>query len=124
MKQFCYRNLRTKKWQVNDKPKTSAQAPQLETLAMRDVTFRVSEKVRLWCVAHAMPSGKPYRQVHAFAVGEVISARELPGGERVQVSYNPAKSGSFYRCDTGAAVTWCEYLEFDSRGAWAVGGIR
>ena len=121
---YLYRNLRTRLWQVNDKPKSSATAVTYDVVAMHEVTFRVSETVRQWCLSHAMPSGKPYRQVHAFAVGTVVSLASVPNSARVPVSYNPARGGTFYRCDTGAAVQHCEYVVFDSRGAWAIGAIK
>lgn len=115
---YLYRNLRTRRWQVSDKPKSGG--TQHDVIAMRGVTFRISEAVRQWCLAHAMPSGKPYRQVHAYAVGELCEVSSLPSEPRVQISYNLARAGYFYRVDTGAAVSRCEYVLFDQAGAWAI----
>ena len=47
---FLYRNLKTRKWQVNEQPKSSSTARTYDVVAMHDVTFRVSEKVRMWCL--------------------------------------------------------------------------
>lgn len=119
MKVYCYRNLRTRRWSIASKPKQKIADYDAVTLA--GVSFVVYENQRLWCLANRLPSGKPYRQVHAYAVGEMIGA--APVGDRIAISYNPSRGGSFYRCDTGAAVTHCEYVEFNADGAYAVGAI-
>jgi len=114
---YVYKNLRTFKWSTASKPK--AKLADHDSITLRDVTFKVYETQRLWCISHPMASGKPYRQVHAYAVGEVVDA--APQGPRVEISYHPAKGGSFYRVSTGEAVTHCDYVEFASdRRAYAV----
>ena len=132
---YCYRNLKTHLWGLYSKPKhkcdltgapVGREHPGFPVLVMRDVKFVVNARARQWCLDHAMPSGKPYGQVHAFAIGQVISTSPsaLPAHRtRIAVSYNPAKGASFYRRDTGAPVARCDYALFNADGAWAIGNI-
>lgn len=124
MTAFVYLNLRTKRWQVGDKPKSSAAFPQHDTVALRNVTFRVSAAQRDWCLAHRHPTtGRPYKFVHAFACGTVCDVASIaplpPGG--VPISYNVVRGPYFYRRDTGVAISSAAYVVFTPRGAVAYG---
>lgn len=115
---YIYLNLRTKRWQIGDKPKSSAAFPQVRALTLRGVTFKVNEGSRQYCVTHRLKSGKPYKFVHAWAIGEVIERGHTTlCGPGVAISYHPDKGGSFYRRDTGAAVSYCERVAFNADGS-------
>jgi hypothetical protein len=86
-----------------------------DTITIADVTFKVSEATRRRVVrAHC-------REVHAWCIGTI--AAPLPADmPRVPITYNPYRSGSFTRRDTGAALVACAYVEFGSE-AVAAGAI-
>ena len=119
---YIYLNLRTRLWQVGDKPKSSAAFPQCDAVTIRDATFRVSAAQRDWCIAHRHPkTGRPYKFVHAFAVGTVIDYDPcaLDWDKAVPISYNVERGAHFYRKDTGAAISSAEVVRFTPLGALA-----
>lgn len=94
-------NLRRGDWSLTDRGKVFAHVPHV---CLLDAEFRVSEKSRQRVVkAH-------YREVHAWAIGERIDTASH--GELVPISYNPFRSGSFVRSDTGAAITQADFAIF------------
>jgi hypothetical protein len=58
------------------------------------------------------------RAVCAFIRGTL--ATRAPSGSRVRISFNPYKSPTFYRCDTGAPVTSADAVIFTRTGCYAV----
>lgn len=79
---------------------------------LSDVEFRVSEKQRQWVIAHKM------RQVHAYAVGTLVSFDTGPVTEgKACVTYNPFRSGNFTTPD-GAPVTEAKTVTFVDRKGW------
>ena len=123
---YVYRNLNNGRWQARRRPQASRPREAGEydaaSMALANVTFHVSQKRAAWCRANGQ------RQVHAFAQGEPIAAADLwqATAGLVRISYSHQREPStFYRCDTGAAVEWCEYVLFHADGcAYAAGAIR
>lgn len=85
------------------------------TVALRDVTF----KVQAGGLARAKAERK--RNVHAFAIGELVEAVRV-GGERV--SYNPFRADTFTlgdgRAIHAAAAVYGETLPNGKPALWAV----
>ena len=63
----------------------------LSHVTLTDVTFRVSEAQRLWCIAHKA------RQVHAWCEGSLCEAPDLtPPVGAGRFTYNPFRAPLFH----------------------------
>jgi hypothetical protein len=79
---------------------------------LRDVTFKVSEKQRLWVIEHKM------RQVHAWAFGILVSADTAPVVDDWQaITYNPYRCGDF-TTRQGEVVSEAKEVAFVNRLGW------
>lgn len=86
-------------------------------VTLRDVTFKVSEAQRQWCIRKKM------RQVHAWATGTVVSIDTHPDVKGLQeITYNPFRSGSFTTRAPGKPVTRASEVTFTDRKGWAQKG--
>lgn len=125
MKVFGYWNLTRKVWAIAPKPDaTPSYMP--DGCLLEGVEFRVSRARWAWCNAHPMPNGRPRRKVHAYAVGELVTAaRGLGGLPRTPITYDIARGPYFFRRDTGAPIQGAEYVLFTKDdGAVAIGEVR
>ena len=105
-----YRNLHKKVWSIMQKGKVIAHAPCLE---LQGCIFRV----RPGGLARCRREGR--KNVHAFAVGELLSQEpaslpESAGWHRV--SYNPFANDTFVRPDTGCPVHEADAVYFGADG--------
>lgn len=83
-------NRTTKRWVIADKPRGRVRG-HARDVTLEDVTFRVSEVQRRYCVA------KRGRWVHAWALGTLVavdSAPDLAG--TTPVTYNPFVAPTFH----------------------------
>jgi hypothetical protein len=104
-------NLHKRRWSIKD---GKSRVHHADAVALAGVSFRVSEKARQRVIAGRC------REVHAYAAGALVQADAAPAGA-VLVSYNPYRSGSFYRKDDGRDVHAAELVVFLPGGqAWAV----
>lgn len=94
-----YYNLTRKVYSVMAQRRVIDHAAQI---AIAGVTFKVSEASRQRVIRTKR------KAVHAFVCGERVSV--VPSDDWVRVSYNPYLSGSFVRCDTGAAITKADFV--------------
>lgn len=79
---------------------------------LSDVTFRISERQRLWVVEHKM------RQVHAWAFGRLVSVDTAPVIDGLEeITYNPFRSGNF-TTRTGEVVEAEKWVAFVNRKGW------
>ena len=84
-----------------------------ETVILLSPQFKVSETTRKRVITEKR------RKVCAFIRGTLQRSGTV-NGRRVRVSFSPYTSSTFYRCDTGAAVTAADAVIFTSGGAFAV----
>lgn len=131
---FIYRNLTAAKgggpqWQMGEKPKQPLKDAQGKALRFadvfaHDVTFRESAASWRRCRAQAAdPTCRQGWDVHAYAVGEIVDG--VPEGARVAITYDKNGCGRFIRKDTGAVITYCEYVHFAADGhSYAVGVVQ
>lgn len=115
---FVYFNLHRTCWSVKalegpDKGRVIAHiySRQRHELALRDVTFKVSEAGR----QRVLREGK--KNVHAGVVGRVADGIFPPLWDSERVSYNPRKGPTFYSAITEEPVHTAEFVEF----AWFTG---
>lgn len=95
-----YWNLHRVCWSVQHKGLVVDHATQA---MVKDATFKVRESGRQRVIQEKK------KNVHAFVCGERVNA--MPSDPPwIRISYNPYKSGSFYRCDTGAAITKADFV--------------
>jgi hypothetical protein len=87
-------------------PRTGRVVANVETVTLRDVTFRVGEKTRLRTVATRS------RSVHAYAVGIVEHVEHVDVSTFARVTYNPYRRGAFYDVATGADVWRADVVTF------------
>ena len=66
------------------------------------------------------------KNVHSFAVGELVQGVDLQSGPSVPVSYNPYRGASFYNKDTGEGVSGALYavLRKDLKGKPIIGAYN
>lgn len=122
MRVVCYRNLPRGEWSVAEvrgahgRGKVIAHLP---ALALANVTFHVSESARQRVVA------KRCREVHAWAVGELVDGATTPSPSlpSCPITYNPYRAGTFTMRDGTTSVHRCEYVEFTNRGEAIARGI-
>lgn len=104
-------NLTTGKF-VLCNPKGGKKICSVDDAVLSDVTFKVSERQRLWVVEHKM------RQVHAWAFGTLVSADTAPLSEGLEaITYNPFRSGDF-TTRAGEVVAAAKWVTFTERKAW------
>jgi hypothetical protein len=121
---YVYRNLKVKSrcvWKHCDKPKSMASNPQVESYALRDVSFHFDNGNCRYMEKTRNATGKAHRQVGAFAVGEACSID--PATRETEITYNPNRCVWAFTTRDGRPVKHCDYLRFDNRGAWATGNI-
>jgi hypothetical protein len=125
MKTHCYWNLTRKVWALAPKPDATPRYMP-DGCLLEGVTFKVSEARWKWCNAHPMPNGKPRRKVHAYAIGEMVTAaRALGDLKRTRIDYDISGGPYFIRCDTGARIDSAEYVLFTPKdGAFAIGEVK
>jgi hypothetical protein len=131
---YVYRNLRTRKWVIAERPKSAAAWPNVERVTLRDVTFKESAKAWARCLRNVGDKATKHGwEVHAYAFGEVIPAgderaeRIAAGGPKmrpVPISYDKLGCGRFVRKDNGQPITWCEFVQFTAAGAVAYGEVK
>ena len=102
-----YQNLRRRDWSVLD-PRTGLVLDHRAALVLLDVTFIVSERVRLRVLAQHR------RTVHAYAQGTISDLPTRGGGSRLH--YNPFESGSFWAA--GQIITSAARVDFRPDGAF------
>src|SRR3954469_715776 len=108
-----HRNLIRDDWSVRSHHQPVVH---LVEVTLADVRFQVSEASRLRMVAARC------REVHAWAIGEIIDF--APSGlPRTPITYNPYRAGCFTLTDRITPILACEYAEFNSAGAFAVGNF-
>lgn len=104
-------NLHRKVWSVHRKGRP---VRHMKSLTLVNAEFRVSQAGR----KRAVNEGR--RNVHAFAVGDVLGAAEpdlVPRMKLTPVSYNPFKGPSFYDKTTGDAVGGALMLVMTEQGS-------
>lgn len=107
-----YRNLNRGDWSIRANGRVIAH---VEACALRDVTFHVQAGAQA-----RVQAGAP-RSVHAWAVGELAES-DIIGRDWIPITYRPRERSTFYRRDTGAAVTRARFVLFTARqGAMAEG---
>jgi len=90
--------------------KTKRVIDHVESIILKDVTFKVSEAGRKRVLRDKQ------KNVHAFAIGEIYHANRVTGQ---QVKYNPYLCGYFY--DTRGVslkVETCNFLKLNESGAF------
>lgn len=109
MKVQVYKNLNRGDWSVRVGGKVIAP---LREVTLAKVTFHVSEKARRRVIANQC------REVHAWAIGEIVASQ--PIGERIAITYNPYRAGTFTERVSGEPVTSAAHVYFSvSEGALA-----
>lgn len=130
---YIYRNLSAARgnkpqWQYGEKPKKPV--GKFAEILARDVTFKLSEASRQRCLRQlAEKRGKGW-DVHAYAIGDVLSAVASgtvarPSGKITAITYDKFGCGRFVRKDNGAAIERCAYVVFAADGhTYAIGSIE
>jgi hypothetical protein len=123
---YVYRNLKIKSrhvWKISERPVSAASNPQVASVTLANVSFhflngqcRFMEKTRA-------QTGAAHRQVGVFAVGEIVAGAGA-GLSETEITYNPNRDVWHFTTRDGRPITFCEYVRFDSTGAWAFGEIR
>lgn len=106
MKVFCYFNLHKLCWSVKalEGPRKGTVIAHLQTIALSDVTFKVSEAGRQRVL------NQKRKNVHAGVVGQWDKC-DTPApawkNKGLAVSYNPYKAPTFVRRDTQEPMSSC-----------------
>lgn len=113
---IVYKNLRRGDWSIAES-KGNGRGRVIDhrrEVTLLDVMFYVSDSGRARVVRNQC------REVHAWCIGDIADTAPASHGDRVAVTYNPYRSGSFTRRDNGATVDRADYVEFTaSHGAIA-----
>lgn len=104
-------NLTTKQWVIATKPK-GKKIGAVTTVTLKDVTFKVSEAQRQYCINH---NG---RWVHAWAIGTLVSYDDEPDTSGEQITYNPFRAPTFHVAATGEPVHHAPLLHFVAQHAY------
>lgn len=89
----------------------------LQAVALRDVTFIVSEATRNKVLQ------KRCRAVHAWCVGTVVVPPPVPVIEWTEITYNPYRAGTF-TTRSGMPVSHVELMLFSADGKAYGAGLR
>lgn len=105
-----YRNLHTGTLSIQAKVEGRWKVVGHESnLTLSDIEFKVSEAGRQRVIRERS------KNVHAFIVGVLVSFGDGVGGDQGEkISYNPYKSGSFYRVSDGEPVAKGEMVKFEN----------
>jgi hypothetical protein len=116
MRVQVYKNLRNGKWSITSGEKIRSKGKLIghaDEVILSDCEFYVSEKSRQWVINHKE------RQVHAWIVGTICD--DVLAGDKVPVTYNPFRSGSFTVRVTGEAIQFAKAVHFTKdQGAIAI----
>lgn len=82
-------NLTTNRWVVAPKPKGKVLG-YADAVTLEDVTFRVYERQRQYCL------DKGARWVHAYAIGTLVATSPVDVDGWTQVTYNPFRAPTFH----------------------------
>lgn len=103
-----YRNLRTKCWSIKQKSKVISHQ---NTLVLKDVVFKVSEKGRQRVLAQKQ------KNVHAYVCGSWIQETiNLDSQQPVLIKYDPYKHDSFFRVEDGSSIHKADFVIFAEQG--------
>jgi 5'(3')-deoxyribonucleotidase len=103
-----YRNLRTKCWSIKQKNKVVSHQ---NTLILKDVMFRVSEKGRQRVLA------RKQKNVHAYVCGSWIQEPiNLDLQQQVLIKYDPYKQGTFFKVEDNSSIYKADFVIFAEQG--------
>lgn len=105
-----YKNLRKQMYSLREKRIVVGHET---TVSLANVQFVVYESGRQRVLRDKQ------KNVHAFVKGTVVEFVEKPASA-IRVSYNPYKSGTFYRCDNNEPVTEAALVYLDEQGIWLI----
>lgn len=113
MKVFVYFNLHKKCWSVKalEGPSKGRVIQHAATIALRNVTFKVSEAGRQRVLRERK------KNVHAGAVGYTIPLVYSfhPADDLIKVSYNPYKAGHFVNKETNEPVHTAQFAYLNDK---------
>lgn len=105
------KNLHKKQYSLRQGSKVVGYATHL---TLQNCTFEVNEKTRQRVIRNRQ------KEVHAFVVGEPVDGVSLPE-DAIHISYNPYRSGRFYRKDNGQEIGRADWVFFTPDGVFALG---
>jgi hypothetical protein len=110
MRVCVYKNLRLGCWSIAETNANNGRGKLIrhaDNVVLWNCVFVVKETRRQHVIAQHC------REVHAWVVGELCDWTP-PAAERVEITYNPYRSGFFTRRD-GTSVCRAEYVVFTDR---------
>jgi hypothetical protein len=102
-----YRNLRAKCWSIKQGTKVVSHQ---QTLVLKKVTFKVSEKGRQRVLKEKQ------KNVHAYVCGSWMQQEYLNSQLMIQIKYDPYKQDTFFRVDDNSPIKKADLVIFKEHG--------